>query len=743
MPPFGYPIDASDHKTIFLNTSVPDTMSNSQNDSLQRQWSSVNWQLIGTAASTIDWEELFRTCSSTDSLWDTFVGVCNQLIEDFVPISGKCHVTSDIYKKFERFKYIEHRRKCAYTNNPTAHNFLMWRNTTAKIRKLRCEMTEEREYKFLHTLIKTKQFWSFYKSKMKPRSTIPVISSKSGTDLLTTETKSEGLNLFFNSVYRNHDHPFPVINPSEPQENLVMMNHVFDDFSVYQAIKLLPNKLSCGIDNIPNLFLKKLVFLLVQPLGRIFRHSFASSTCPAGWKKAIVVPVPKKTLTHSVQGYRPISLTPTSSKLMERIVRAFMVKFLTDRRLLNPAQYGFLPGRSTELQLLYCLNDWTLNFEKRVETHIFYLDICKAFDSVSHPLLINKLLTMGFPTSIVAWIRSFLENRSHCVKINRYHSSYRDAPSGVPQGAVLSPLLFAIFVNDLPSVVQHSKVVMYADDVKIYKSINSDADSKEFQADINSVFDWLSNNGMSASPTKCCLLRLGNKINFPQNYTLNNDLIPEVTSNRDLGIIIDPHLNFVDHIQKIANQAASKTGNIRHSFQSQSVAFRKKAFVSCIRPSLEYASTVWSPQYLKYIVQVERGQRRYSSLIPAFIDQSYSERLQNLNLDTLLFRRFARDLFLVFKLVKGLFSGIPVDTFFTRSNSAYDIRHHRYHFKKPKAETNVRRHFWSVRIINLWNNIPDSTFDLPVSQFKLYLYNTYKPKIIEYIKSQYYSIDYI
>ena len=192
----------------------------------------------------------------------------------------------------------------------------------------------------------------------------------------------------------------------------------------------------------------------------------------SSWLKAVITPIHKKGNKSLPSNYRPISLTSVLSKIMESIIRDEMLVHLTKQNHLCDEQHGFVPGRNCTTQLLLCLEEWTSMIEDKKDFDIIYTDFPKAFDSVAHQRLLLKLELFGITGEIMNWIKSFLHGRTQCVKIDGKVSAWKPVLSGVPQGSVIGPLLFVIFINDIPNQLKFNTCKLFADDCKLYGNLN-------------------------------------------------------------------------------------------------------------------------------------------------------------------------------------------------------------------------------------------------------------------------------
>ena len=256
------------------------------------------------------------------------------------------------------------------------------------------------------------------------------------------------------------------------------------------ALKTCKSPGSDGLHPRLLVILHELANEIYLPLSIIFEASIKSIKFPKQWKIARVSAIHKKGNRKLASNYRPVSITSIVCRVLETIIRNFMVEFLVSNNLLSDFQFRFVKGRSTTLQsLLNVLNDWTNSLENKFTTDCIYLDYQKAFDSVPHKRLISKLRSYRFNPVIISWVENYLRDRSQYVEINGGQSQWQPVTSGIPQGSVLGQLLFWIYINDLPKHV-NSTIYMYADDTKIYREIRDKHDQEILQKDLDSLKAW-------------------------------------------------------------------------------------------------------------------------------------------------------------------------------------------------------------------------------------------------------------
>ena len=365
-----------------------------------------------------------------------------------------------------------------------------------------------------------------------------------------------------------------------PQINTVELL-VQDISNLLKSIK--PFK-SPGPDDIHPRILCELCDILAVPLLIIFKKSLLTGEVPSIWKRANVTAVHKKGSRDEASNYRPISLTCICSKVMETLVNRQLVQHLLNNNILSRYQHGFTYGRSCLTNLLATLEDCSLNMDNNIPTDIIYLDFAKAFDTVPHARLCHKLYSSGIGGNLLSWLGDFLRDRKQRVCVNGAHSEWENVLSGVPQGSVIGPTLFLVFIND------SSKVQIFADDSKIYRHIRSDIDMKALQDDLHAVDQWSVNWKMRLNTSKCQVLRIGTS-RMQENrpiYKLSDACLKNTEEQRDLGVLVDSTLEFDKHIDKCIQKAYASWGIIRRTFERIDPILFNLLYKTYVRPHLEF-----------------------------------------------------------------------------------------------------------------------------------------------------------
>ena len=370
---------------------------------------------------------------------------------------------------------------------------------------------------------------------------------------------------------------------------------------------LKPQKAS-GPDSISPMVLKELSNEIAPILEIIFRFSLRTGEVPDDWKEANVAPIYKKGDKHKASNYRPVSLTCIASKIMEHIIVSNVMKHLETQNILSPLQHGFRRNHSCESQLLSLFQDLA---SSPIQVDMLIIDFSKAFDKVLHKRLNYKLNWYGIRGDPLGWITEFLSSRTQRVVLDGASSDSAPVISGVPQGTVLGPILFLIYINDLPDGVLNSTVRLFADDCIIYRPIRNKKGTELLQADLNSVGSWERTWLMEFNADKLFTIRAGRANKLIQKiYTLHNQPLHITNSAKYLGLTITSDLKWNTHINNITKKSNSILGLLRRNLRISSQSLKTQAYQSLIRPHLEYASTVWSPHTTENRHKLDRVQRR-------------------------------------------------------------------------------------------------------------------------------------
>ena len=419
---------------------------------------------------------------------------------------------------------------------------------------------------------------------------------------------------------------------------------------------------SCGENDIPAIVLKNCKEELSHPIHLLWEESLKSCFISPCFKKQLITPVHKKDSKARAANYRPVSLTSHVMKIFERIIRKKLVKHLEENQLLCKCQHGFRKGRSCLTQLLKHIDEIHLNLLQGEDTDVIYLDFEKAFDKVDHQILLQKLKDYGIRGRLYNWIEEYLRARQQVVVVDGKHSYPADVKSGVPQGTVLGPVLFLIYINDIEKCIKESTVSSFADDTRIKKNINKSTDVEILQNNINNVVNWSKSNNMALHEKKFEYLchsatkhSLVEELPFSSTYfTYNTPSGIQITPKsmvRDLGINITPDLNWTPHINIISDSAKKMMSWCLSVFKDRSKDTMLTLFKSMIRSRTEYCCPLWNPHKISDIQTLESIQRTFTSKITGYSDFDYWTRLKMLRIYSLQRRRERYLLMHMFKIL--------------------------------------------------------------------------------------------
>ena len=470
---------------------------------------------------------------------------------------------------------------------------------------------------------------------------------------------------------------------------------------------LKPGK-AAGPDKLKPLLLRELREEIAPIIQIIFDRSLKTGKLPADWMKANVMPVFKKGDKSLAANYRPISLTCILCKVLEHILASNIVKHLDGQGILYDLQHGFSEKRSCETQLIMLIEDLARNASVGKQTDIILLDFSKAFDKVNHSKLLWKLHQYGIRGHVLNWVRAFLGSRSQRVVIEGEESESIPVTSGVPQGSVLGPILFLIYINDLPDEVC-SQVRLFADDTALYLTMESEDSGPTLQSDLDILSMWETRWDMEFNPSKCQVVHVaGSKRPVKRDYILHGQVLESVTCAKYLGVDISGSLTWNSHIDRITGSANRTLGFVRRNIKTRMSKVRETAYNTLVRPQLEYASAVWDPHNKNRISQIEQVQRRAARWTVSNFDRkaSVTEIVQDLGWRTLDQRRADARLCLFFKILHGLVA-VPLPDYIQHSTriSRYC---HSMTFRQVSTSTDYYKYSFFPLAIVQWNALPQS-----------------------------------
>lgn len=670
--------------------------------------------------ASVAWRQFLDSVPTIDEKYELFLSIIGDAVEKFVPW---CR-TKPMYAYLPAYlqNMMDH-RACLFrlaTMTQAEHDWKKFHEFSEKFHKRLQKYNSHIEKKIIETGNKEK-FYKFLRKKLRDTSVIG--SLKSGDSLVVTdEAKADILADKFCEVFIDDNGICPDYSPVIHQSMSAFP--WFDSVNLFRIIQSWPNSSSLTPDLLPTTFVKKIAPAVVQPLSYLYNQSLMWGEVPRKWKHSFVTPLLKRKPASDAGNYRPVSITSFFCRIFEKVLKDHIMCHLRRNSAIPRSQHGFMPGRSVESNMLESLNDWTEIMDNKKACDVMYFDFSKAFDRVSHAKLVYKVAKLGVHPVICRWLKSFLEGRTFQVKIGESFSSSRVVRSGVPQGGVLSPLLFIIYTSDIPALLDGNGVVVkqFADDLKLYKEVVTQQDRAALQFGSDLLYNWSLQWQLPLAPEKTVCMRLG-KSDVPCEYTVGEHCISKVTSVRDLGFHYNDKLDFAEHCGLISRSALGKTYQIFKALSTRNKDVLLKAYKTYVRPIVESATTVFAPHKKKYIVQIEKVQNNFTrKLLLRTGSFLYSRvpraqiRNKYLRLNTLQSRRRLRDVCVVFKMLAGIID-IDNSKFFSFIPSKTRGSSEKISCEKPR--TNLRLNYFTCRALSCYLTLKHDV-PLTASSFRLF-----------------------
>ena len=647
----------SDHDIVWCNllykkmTKIPPE----NNDNKDSPLDSVNlnkadWTEIRSELSQINWKEILENKVVEEMhniIENKIVNVCvNHAPQHQSDGKKKQNIPKarrtllNIRKKTNaKIRLAKYLKKPGYENNIIK---LEKKKASLEI-GIRDSIREESLRKEINAIKKIKTnsraFYTYAKQKSKTHTNIgPLIDDKnvlhSDSATMSNLLQEQYKKAFSNPDSGIIDQSYPDSKHVPPLNTITVTNE-----DIIKAINSISNNSAPGPDKIPAVLLKECKNEIAPALSLLWQKSIDTGEIPSKLLTQCIIPIFKKDNRSLPSNYRPISLTSHLIKIFERILRAKITEHLEKHQLITKHQHGFTPNRSTLTQILHHLHSILEILEDNGNADILYLDLSKAFDKVNHRILLHKLEKMNITGKINNWVKTFLTTRSQYVVVNGKKSEPAHVKSGVPQGTVLGPALFIIYMNNITEVVNSTIIKMFADDSKLISSVKSPEDRNKIITDLTALINWTENNSMQFNDTKFQLLQIGPNKDLKLPYMHNNKEIKGSDHVRDLGVYISHDLSNKYQITEMTTQANNFASWLLRTFVTRDPEPMLLLLKTYIIPRVEYLSAVWNPHKIGEIQQIEAVQRSFTAKIKGMEDLNYHERLKHLKLFSLQRRR--------------------------------------------------------------------------------------------------------
>ena len=500
-----------------------------------------------------------------------------------------------------------------------------------------------------------------------------------------------------------------------------------------KVLKLLstvdPGKAS-GVDQISNKLLKIAAPYIHLSLTDFFNLSVETNTFPWELEIAKVYPLFKDGELNDKNNYRPISVIPTVARVFERLIYDQLYNYLNDNNLIDTQQSGFRSLHSTVTALLDLTNDWCVNIDKKCVNGAIFLDLKKAFDTVNHQILLKKLEYFGFDPTAITFFHSYLSNRKQQCNVNGVNSDLLHVSCGVPQGTILGPLLFLMYINDLPNCLKYCTARLYADDTSLTVSGSHIPDIENvMNIDLGHVTLWLIANKLSLNILKSECMIIGSRqriatLEGDLNLSVNGISLKRVKHTKCLGVHIDENLTWAKHVEYITKKVVCNISILRKVSSTLTPDNRNTVYKSIIEPYFNYCSPVWDSIGDTLSKKLQRLQNRAAGIVTGLSCHPKSVRskqiLNQLGWSSLAEMRKQQKAIMMYKIVHGLAPSYLTDMFTEQKGSKiYDLRESKLSLEIPPARTSQFRNCFAFTGALTSNALPDHIKEQsPVSAFK-------------------------
>ena len=504
-----------------------------------------------------------------------------------------------------------------------------------------------------------REFWGAYKrilNKKKNTNIPPLLEN--GRFVTDFNEKAK----IFNSFFAQQCRPLDMISNIPTffrRTNNTIDSVIVNSEMIISIIKKMNAKKAHGFDGISIKMLQICPDEVSVPLSIIFKKCLETGSFPSKWKSANVQPVHKKGSRQEKNNYRPISLLPVCSKIFEKIIFDNIYKFLIENNLISPNQSGFRPGDSTINQLLSITTEIYEAFENGAEIRASFLDISKAFDKVWHEGLLFKLKTNGIDGSLLALLGNYLTDRNQRVVLNGLQSSWEHVYAGVPQGSVLGPLLFLIYINDLTDGII-SNIKLFADDSSLFARVQDiDNTHNQLLTDLDTITQWANQWKMKFNPD---LTKQAIEVIFSHKYkkpfhpplVFNGIPVARQDSTKHLGMILDEHLSFRKHLKEAIEKANKGINLMKYLSKYVNRKTLDVSYKMYVRPHLDYGDIIYHGQLVDMMKSVESVQYQAALITTKCIKGTSRQKLYNeLGWESLEERRIFRRFVLFYKIMNN------------------------------------------------------------------------------------------
>ena len=733
----------SDHCCVSVSIAHPSTASSDKAVTFV-DFAHADWSGMLGALSRAPLFAAIQGTTNIDVAWRVWYDLCSETIRPFVPTR-----TVRLHSKKKGWMTPNLRRLCTKKrrlfnaarrsrSDQTWTQYKQIRNQcTTAINKAKSEYFEQKEVDLASEIDGSHRWWQKAKALAKissPKDVIPELACPDSGERASSDTKKANLLAdFFAKQCTDRpagDSGFANAAPGAPYPlpdgaATFTFPPISESLVLRKLLRLRPSKATAD-SLFCNRFLQKCAPFLATSITFLFNLSLSTSSFPSAWKYAKVIPLYKHRGSRAdPSNYRPISLLPAIGKVMDDIQSSRLLDFMTSNKLISMHQFGFVPRKSTVQQLVYIVHKWAHTRDNKGQFSATFMDFMKAFDRVWHDGLLHKLAQCGVSLSSLAWICNYLSGRHITVRVGEGQSVPQPISAGVPQGSHLGPVLFVIFINDLPCNINRVHTELYADDALLHQAHqhNQEVSLSPLQEAVTSAENWAISWRGRFGHAKTKMMSSSTNIQTGM-LRIENKAIDIVPCTKHLGVVLSRNLDWHDHIHELLLKAAPRAGLLRWMSKVLRPATTAQLYLYFLRPKLEYASPVWHGNLLERdAMAIERVQAAVArSILQAPFRTSKTDLFKQLNWPSLRWRREIASMTLFHKLL--VTRPPPLDSCLFPFASTLSGRSMRkpHQLILPEAHTSKYINSFFYRSSLVWNTLPAAIQNITCNQ-------TFKKKI--------------
>ena len=700
----------SDHVLLEMEIGVENrTVSEDGKEFLD--WKKADWNQIREDIGQEDWRSELEGKTANEA-WEKLKEKLKRTVEEHVPKKKGRRSTRPPWLTQEIMRGIR-KKKRMWKRARNGQGREQYQEEERKVKKMIRNAKRNLEKRLANEKNNKRPFYAYVKGKTKSRQTVGPLKKEDGKTTESYKETAEELNKFFASVYSKKNSIQPPPERREPAEQQMGRVRVTER-KIREKIEKMRAEAAPGPDGIRPAFLQQTKNEISRPLKIIFEKSLEEGKIPEDWRAANITPIYKKGKKSEAGNYRPVALTSVCCKLLEHLIRDEVTEHLEVNKLIRDSQHGFRNNRSCATNLLEFFERTTEIVDSGSPMDMVFLDLAKAFDKVPHNLLVHKLRGKQVSDEVVKWTENWLDKRTQRVVLNGEESEWAEVESGIIQGSVLGPTLFTVYIDDIDEILEALSVYKkFADDTKIGQEMRNQEDNEKLQKALDGLVEWGSIWGMEFNVAKCKVMHVGPR-NPRHSYKMAGKDLEVTEEEKDIGVTVTCDLRPTQQCRRAARTARGVLSQIQRAFHYRDKKTFTRLYVQYVRPHLEFAAPAWAPWTEEDKQVLERVQQQAVKMVSGLKGRTYEEKCLEIGLETLERRREDTDMVQTYKIIKEV-DNVKKDTWFkmaaentervTRATSD------KSRLAVKRVRTELRRHFFSQRVVEGWNKLPAATRD--------------------------------